>query len=50
MAWQPDDYATSDRPLVGPECERDYLTLTGLGLLSLTFVCLVALALPLFLR
>lgn len=34
-------------PLLGPEADPDYLTLTGLLLLALSFAGLVALALPL---
>lgn len=45
MSWQDHDPA-----LLGPECERDYLTLTGLGLLVLSVASLVAIALPLFLK
>jgi len=46
MSWSDHDPA----PLLGPECERDYLTLTGLGLLVLSVASLVAIALPLFLK
>ncbi|MBP9898920.1 MAG: hypothetical protein KBF28_11145 [Gemmatimonadales bacterium] len=37
----------TELPLLGPEADPDYLTLTGLLLLVLSFAALVALALPL---
>lgn len=43
--WQDRDPA--DLPLLGPEADPDYLTLTGLLLLVLSFAGLVAIALPL---
>lgn len=43
----PDADAPAETPLVAPEVDRDYLTLTGLGLLCLTFIGLVGLGLPL---